>query len=624
MRNALQPTTLIDEMLELVSEITGLQFGQRQTAMVQSRLTKRMLDLGFATPEQYIQYLRRYSESEVVALISILTTHHTQFFREFHHFEFLKREGLPRIIENMKNRGENTIHVWSAACSRGQEAYSLSMFLAHHLKEMAPQISYKIFGCDIDPQSISFAQNGVYRWNEIKEVPAIYLNNHWQRGTAAISHFVKARRSLKSPCHFAVDNLLEPSALPPNEHFHIVFCRNVFIYFAPDQIRSITQNILKRLSPFGLIFIGISETLDGLSLPIRYLGESIYGHRGHALKPVQKPTVSTPSVSAVSKVPVLQEKKEVSSKSHRITRILCVDDSPTVLALLKRILTPEHGFEVVATAKNGLEAKEMLKAAKVDAVTLDLHMPEQDGISYLAANASASHPPIVIVSSVSRSDAEVGMRALELGAHDFVEKPTLVNFSEKADEIRTKLRAVLLNASYRTRKISTIEKAFAHEIRIKSPEKKLRVILSSWVDREKIIEIIGNLKPPQPPTLVLMVGATTLLEKMKESIAKAGTPISIPNDLGDLLPDQFYLSDYSESFSKTQSIHSHKKTSVLVLGVMPEAVRTQLLHWPNIQLVVEDLGPDAPSEHQTFQNKAAFVVTYSSFAYESNLYLSED
>ena len=109
-------------------------------------------------------------------------------------------------------------------------------------------------------------------------------------------------------------------------------------------------------------------------------------------------------------------------------KVLCVDDSKIILSLLKKIFSGNDGFEVVGTAENGQEAEEFLKHNKVDVMTLDIHMPIMDGLSYLKKNYNQSHPPVVIVSSVSREDAFKAMEGLRLGASDYIEKPSLEDF----------------------------------------------------------------------------------------------------------------------------------------------------------------------------------------------------
>ncbi|MEK6623552.1 MAG: CheR family methyltransferase, partial [Bdellovibrionota bacterium] len=318
---------------ELVSKITGVQLGTHQTAMVSSRLLKHLLDLGLSDQE-YADFFSKNQKSETQALISLLTTHHSYFFREYSQFEYLESVTLPALIKIARQREDRTIRLWCAACSRGQEVYSLSMALNRFLAEKAPDLRYKIWGTDVDEKSVQLAQNGVYLKEEMKEIPMAYLGNHWAPGTGEISHFVKAKKSIKEACSFSVLNLLEMSAKRLSQSFDIIFCRNVFIYFSSQQIEKVAGEFIKLLTPEGLLFVGISESLRSLGLPIQSLGPSIYANAKRSVHPSAFPS-----------------KCELS-----LIRVLCVDDSPSILLLLKKILTNEFGFEIVGTAANGLEA----------------------------------------------------------------------------------------------------------------------------------------------------------------------------------------------------------------------------------------------------------------------------
>jgi chemotaxis protein methyltransferase CheR len=164
---------LIAEVSRIISDITGIQLGDKQFALVQGRLAKRMRELRVETPSDYARHLNANYGIEVGVLTSLLTTHHTYFFREFVHFEYLLKNTLPGVIAEHRAKGENTIRIWSAACSRGQEVYSLSMFLHHHLPTIAPDMKFEIVGSDVCEESIAIAKNGVYTWDEIKAVPAV-------------------------------------------------------------------------------------------------------------------------------------------------------------------------------------------------------------------------------------------------------------------------------------------------------------------------------------------------------------------------------------------------------------------------------------------------------------------
>ncbi len=422
------------EITKLVGEITGIEFTSKNDAMIRSRLSRRLIKLGISEMSDYLDYLHKNKASETQELVNLLTTHHTRFFREFSHFEFLKQHALPKIIASMRSKGEKKLRVWSAACSGGQEVYSLAMFLKIHLKEYGTDLDFEILGTDIDSSSIANAKNGVYKWNEIKEIPSIYLASSWAKGTGDISEFVKAKANIKDHCKFEIRNLMELSKVSHNENYHFIFCRNVFIYFSQHQVSNITNQLLKKLDQNGYLFIGTSETLDKDACEVSYEAPSVYSH-----KKLKHSSTDNSNIVHLKEI-----KRTIETKVKKLIRVLCVDDSSTILSLLKKILSKEEGFEIVATASNGEEAAKIAERTAFDVMTLDLHMPKVGGIDYLRNYYKPSHPPIVIVSSVSRENKELGIESIRLGAKDYVEKPSLSDLKERGEEIRNKLKTATL------------------------------------------------------------------------------------------------------------------------------------------------------------------------------------
>lgn len=417
----------IEEVSKIVSEMSGIQLGARQASMVENRLKARMVKLSISSFGEYLRHLRAHMEQESQALLSLMTTHHTYFFREFSHFEYLLKEVLPPAVEAARARADKVIRIWSAACSRGQEVYSLAMFFKFHLKIMAPDISFEIWGTDVDPESVSHAKNGVYRAEELRKSPAIYVEGNWTRGTGNVSEFSKVKNTLKQLCKFEVVNLLKPQSFLIGKTFDIILCRNVYIYFNQQQIKSITKDLLGHMDRQGFLVLGVSETLNGLGLEVDLVGPSIYQLKSRIKASPEKSSEAPARVAAVAPV--------------RLIDVLCVDDSPTIHALLGKILTSAQGFRVKGKALNGQQALDILKTEKFDIITLDLHMPELDGIGFLKAYTGSI--PVIVLSAINRDDPSVGQKAIALGAKDYVEKPSLENLSEAGNEIRSKIKTVL-------------------------------------------------------------------------------------------------------------------------------------------------------------------------------------
>ncbi len=607
---------LIKTVSEIVHKISGNVLEEKQALMVQTRVKKRMMELGIQGPNEYLSYLEKNMTKESGVLVSLLTTHHTFFFREFTHFEFIKNN-LADIVANVKADGRNKLRIWCAACSRGQEVYSLSMFLNFYLPKVDPTMDYEIFGSDIDPESVKVAQNGVYHRREIKSVPMNYLGDNWARGKGDISDFVKAKKTLTSKTTYGVLNLLDFHIKHPKQKYDLIFCRNVFIYFRPDQIKSIMGNFLNYLDDKGYFFSGISESLGGLALDIVSKGPSVYVHK--AFDQVEEVIEASREVE-LSTERILSKKPSLPSMPS-VLKVLCVDDSSSILTLLKKIFGSDDGFEVVGVAKNGIEAAEQVKALKPDIITLDIHMPEMDGVTYLEKNFNRSHPPVVMISSASRDDSDAAMRALRAGASDFIEKPALNNIMERGEEIKTKLKVAYMDKAFEASHVSSIDKEFEHKFEIKNLDKKFRVIYSSITDQKKVESFFKEVHGDQPATVMFFEGQDNILAALKEEFSKK---TSMNVELIDELPSNFekntiYLSDFKKNYDLICNANKAKRTSFIVYGKASKHASEKILEWDNAHLLVEDLNYVCE-----LTEIATDVVPATSFAYMSGDFLHKD
>jgi len=603
---------LVSRVSELVMKETGVQLGANQQAMVFFRVRKRMTDLDIQEPEEYQDFLDKHLEEELGVLVSLLTTHHTYFFREFTQFEYIEKEVLPGLIARLRAEGRKTFKLWSAACSRGQEVYSLAMFLDRYMQDHAPDISFEILGTDVDPESVQIAANGVYRWDEIKEIPARYLQDYWSRGSGEISRFAKVKKNLRSFCKFETQNLFEPQAKMEKIIFDIIFCRNVFIYFNPKQIQQCTIEIMKRLHPEGAFFIAVSESLNGLKVPAKLSGPSVYKH------------IQAVEAKAVAKKAAATKAPEVAKRTGPV-RVLCVDDSPTVLTLLKKILTSDHGFQVAGTAANGDEAIAILQREKFDVITLDIHMPVKNGVEFMEAMREKPMPPVVVVSSVSREEASTGIRMLELGAKDYVEKPSMADINAKAEEIRMKVKFAAHSPDFASD--HQLDKSFSRSYSIKKPKDCLRVIIASFASRESLAKLVEKFAEPNeayenPPTLVLLHGPANLYDSFISNLNKQlKKPLHTKRPGDSMLPLNFYCAhlDLAWDFSELSKVIN---LSIMVLGDLPEVFVSKIKTLPNAHVLAEDLRAYRSPSYVLLRLAATRAVPITSFEYHSTHFLA--
>ncbi|MDO9182614.1 MAG: response regulator, partial [Bacteriovorax sp.] len=399
-----------------------------------------------------------------------------------------------------------------------------------------------------------------------------------------------------------------------NEKFDVVFCRNVFIYFESYQVEQITKDLTSHLYPDGIFFSGISEPLSGLKLDVNSIGPSAY-----MLKSASVATPDSKS-TATSGSAVVMPNREM--QAPEIFKVMCVDDSPSILTLLKKVLTKDQGFEVVATAINGLDAMEKLKTHKVDLITLDIHMPEMDGVTYLQKNFNKSHPPVVIISSASRSDSDVAMKALKFGASDYIEKPALSNLEERGEEIRTKLRSVAQDHN-RKPVISSFDKENQKQFLITGPEKKMRVMLASISDLPRMKAFFNEVDKSQPSTIIFFEGHGEILEAIAKEHAKDFKQEVIFLEKLDtkIEPNKIYFADFKTNFKNINTKYATYPCSILAFGSISTHAAKVVADWKNVQLLLEDLGEKGNKSHPLMAYSTD-VVPATSFPYMSCRYLS--
>jgi chemotaxis protein methyltransferase CheR len=616
--NLLQQQETVKEFLgyicQAVHKIAGIQLGARQLSMVENRVRKRALELGLVDLAAYQGYFEKNSDSEIQALISLLTTHHTFFFREFEQFDYLAQNVLPELILRARSRSDKKIRVWSAACSRGHEVYSLAMFLKHHLARLAPDLGFEIIGTDIDPQSVSIASNGVYHRRDIKEAPLIFLSNHWARVSGEIEEYVKAKKSIKDHCTFKVVNLFSIPAELKNQKFDFIFCRNVFIYFDVTQIKTITEDLMKALDPDGFLFVALSESLSTVQVNLSVAGPSVY----RKTSAVQNKRVDLNNPIAVSPSPPMK-------KVADLIRVLCVDDSPSIKTILKNILTAENGFEVVATASNGKEATEALKKFSVDVLTLDIHMPEQSGIEYLRGNFGPNHPPVVMVSSVSRDDSALALEALRLGACDFIEKPTLSCMEQKGSELRAKLKSAM-NARLTSAHIA-LEKTFQKPACMIKSDRSWIVLVGNLSQLKKMEQTIQELRGSGASILILFESLTS------ETFQFVSQKLSARNFKVHQCEEKFptskeesiFIGDYAKLIAQVAQADNYLKMSICVFGGISSFSEKLLLKSARGQVLLEDLGIAKGTLIPMNSTSLLEIdtVPFTSFAYMSSLFLAK-
>jgi two-component system, chemotaxis family, protein-glutamate methylesterase/glutaminase len=390
---------------KLAESVTGTsQTAKNRHSIIISNVWRRMQELGINHLTKYLN-LVELKEEEFDYLVSALTIHTTSWFRESPHYERL----IPQIREFMR-KNSRPFRVLSAACSTGQEAYSIALKFSE-FRLLHPSFEYQIVGRDIDPISVQKAKNCIYDKAEISQLPENY-RKHLLQGTGKTANYFTLKKDIRNRTKWLVGSLTEID-LPEHEKFDLIFCRNVLIYFEPDVVDTIIKNLSKFLTDQGVLCLGHSEAVDAKRLNLNGIGNSCYTN------------ITTPiSDTKESSLKESPEKNIETPLEAKKKDILIVDDSATVRKLVAGILKADdfNVFEV----ESAKDATEFLKKRSVDLITLDLHMPGEDGQTWLKAQrAKGMRVPVVILTGASSQEALEVIGAMENGAQDYIDKQLL-------------------------------------------------------------------------------------------------------------------------------------------------------------------------------------------------------
>jgi chemotaxis protein methyltransferase CheR len=264
---------------DLIYERSGITLADSKTQLVASRLARRLRARGLTNYGAYFDLVVRNDPdgAELREMLNAITTNKTDFFRERHHFDFLTQNFLPRFIERARKTGERRLRVWSAGCSTGEEPYTLAMVILSAFPQSG--FSLDLLATDLDTQVLERARGGIYPEESIEPVPTELQRRYFRRGTGANASKVRVNDAIREMITFRQLNFVE-QPWPVQGPFDLIFCRNVMIYFNANTQRTIVESFAQRLRPDGYLFIGHSETLNGLNELYEPLRGTIYRRRG--------------------------------------------------------------------------------------------------------------------------------------------------------------------------------------------------------------------------------------------------------------------------------------------------------------------------------------------------------
>ena len=268
--------TEFKRLTQLVESTVGITLNDSKYALVIRRLSSRIRELGLESIGEYVELVcADDSQSELVVLLNLIATNETHFFREPQHFTYLEASVFPRWREEAAaGTRERTVRAWSAACSTGQEPYSLAMQLLTHLPA-TDGWHHDIIATDISTKALQIAGAAEWPIERSAEIPGEYLQRFMLRGINERIGRMRATRELRNAVSFDRFNLNDEQYDIPGG-FDLIFCRNVLIYFSQAGRAAVINRLVDKLAPGGLLFVGHAESLHAHRDRLRAVLPTVY------------------------------------------------------------------------------------------------------------------------------------------------------------------------------------------------------------------------------------------------------------------------------------------------------------------------------------------------------------
>lgn len=265
-----------DAFRRLIYDIAGIHLHDGKRSLVTARLSKRLRALALPTFLDYYELLLQNDDQghELQQMINCITTNKTDFFREPHHFDFLRDVALPELCDKLRRGQPRRLRIWSSACSLGHEPYSLAISLLEHLKGAAGW-DVRILASDIDTHVLEHAARGIYSADDIAHLPKATKERYFLKGVGEWSNQVRIKPMVQKLITFRQINL-NATPWPINTQFDIVFCRNVIIYFDQATQLRLFDRLHDIIRHDGYLMLGHSENLPWSVKGYKSLGGTIY------------------------------------------------------------------------------------------------------------------------------------------------------------------------------------------------------------------------------------------------------------------------------------------------------------------------------------------------------------
>lgn len=257
------------ELIGYIKNNYGINLSQKKN-LIEGRLSNLLIEKGFDNFSEYLQDVFADStKMEITSLVNKITTNHTFFMRETAHFTYFEHQVLPYLQATSK---EKDLRIWSAGCSTGEEPYTLAMIIADYFGREKIAWNTKLLATDISVKALETAEQGIYSEQVLHEIPPIWKSMYFKKKDA--EHYQMSDQ-IKQEVLFRLFNLMD-ERFPFKQKFHVIFCRNVMIYFDHVTKMRLINKFYDMTEPGGYLFIGHSESISRDETRYNYVMPAVY------------------------------------------------------------------------------------------------------------------------------------------------------------------------------------------------------------------------------------------------------------------------------------------------------------------------------------------------------------
>lgn len=265
------------QLRDFIYEKSGIYIADNRKYLLENRLANRLKLLGLKSFGEYFHYLRfdTRRQQEMTELFNAITTNETSFYRNPPQLKVFQEKVIKKVIDELRAKKSKTLRIWSAGCSTGEEPYTLTMILSEVLGPELPQWNIRITANDLSEKVLASARAGVYNEYALRTTPQEIIKKYFNNGDGKY----EVKPELKKMVSFGSINLSDRLQLKRIERSHVVFCRNVIIYFDEDMKKQVISSFYDNLLPGGYLLIGHSESLHNITRafkPVHHPGAIVY------------------------------------------------------------------------------------------------------------------------------------------------------------------------------------------------------------------------------------------------------------------------------------------------------------------------------------------------------------